>query len=311
MRIVFFGSSDFAVSSLKALIDKHDVVSIVTQPDRRKGRSLKISYTPVKVFANENSIPVIQPEDVEALEFKNILKGFEADLFVVVSYGRILKKEVLEIPKLYCVNVHGSLLPRWRGAAPINWAIISQDECTGVSIIKMNEFMDRGDILLTKSLEIKDEDTGNMLFSSLADLGAEALVEALEKIKTGEVTFTVQDETKVTIARKLNKQDGIIDWTESSKIIYNKVRGLLPWPCAYTYYQGKLLKILKTKIMISEQRKTQPGEILLADKNQGIVVAAGDDNILIEQLQIEGKRVMSAHDFLVGHDIQVGTILVN
>ncbi|MCP4649077.1 MAG: methionyl-tRNA formyltransferase [PVC group bacterium] len=308
MKIVFFGSSEFAVASLNMLFKSHDVMAIVTQPDREKGRKLQLSKTPVKICAQKNDIEIYQPEDICAEEAISKLKSYNADLFVVVSFGRILTKEVLEIPKLYCINVHASLLPRWRGASPVNRAIINKDQTTGVSIIRMNELMDAGDILLTKSLEIDPEDDAVILMQKLGGLGAEALLEAVKVIEGEKVSFIQQDETLVTIAHKLKKTDGLIDWQEEAECIHNKVRGLLPWPCAYTYYKGKFLKILKTRVVCptSEQKEYSSGEIIVADQKEGISVATGKEIIVIEMLQPEGKRVMSAQDFLLGHKVIVG-----
>jgi len=309
MKVVFFGSSEFAVESLKALLKRHSVLAVFTQPDRKKGRSLTLAQTPVKDCANLNKIDVLQPPDVCDVKTKQKLAGFDADLFIVVSFGQILSKEILRIPKKYAINVHFSLLPRWRGAAPINYAIMHDDKVTGVSVIKMNEFTDRGDVILTKSIQIDQDDDGLSLSAKLSHLGAQALLEAVDLIEKDKVQFMQQDETCATKASKLKKEDGLIDWTLSAKDIHNKVRGLLPWPCAYTYYQNKYIKILKTKLVnsnIENDREAIPGQISRVEKKEGIIVATGSGNILIQTLQSEGKRAMSAYDFVLGHHLKPG-----
>ncbi|MBU4477836.1 MAG: methionyl-tRNA formyltransferase [Candidatus Omnitrophica bacterium] len=309
MDIIFFGSSDFSVESLKLLTRDYAVAAVVTQPDRRKGRHLHMSETPVKLFALEKGIPVLQPENVCAAAAIAELKKFKAGLFVVVSFGQKLSQEVLEIPELFCVNVHSSLLPRWRGAAPINHAIMNGDEITGVSIMKMNERMDCGDIILAKSIPIADDDAV-ALTRKLAELGAQALVEALRMIENGTARFTPQDEMYATVAKKLKKEDGLIDWQDTAENICNKVRGLVPWPCAYTYYKGKFLKILKAAIE-SDYAAASPGAVVSGQvigivKNKGIIVAAGNAAVSIEEVQLEGKRVTCAYDFVLGHRLSCG-----
>ena len=309
MDIIFFGSSDFSVESFKLLAQNYHIAAVITQPDRRKGRHLHMSRTPVKLFALEKGIPVLQPENVCEAAAIAELKKFKAALFAVVSFGQKLSQEVLEIPELFCVNVHSSLLPRWRGAAPINRAIMNGDEITGVSIMKINERMDCGDIILAKSIPVAADDAV-ALFKKLAVLGAQALVEALAMIENGTAAFTPQDEARATVAKKLKKEDGLIDWQDTARNICNKVRGLVPWPCAYTYYKGKFLKILKTGLESdyapASHSTLVSGQVIGIEKNKGIIVAAGRDAVCIEQVQLEGKRVMSAHDFVLGHRLSCG-----
>ncbi len=308
MKIVFFGSSDFAVKSLEALIEQHSVLTVVTQPDRRKGRHLTLSDTPVKTYAKAHNISVLQPQKVGDERIRTQLKNFNADLFVVVSFGQILSKEVLEIPKIFSINAHASVLPRWRGAAPINWAIMNGDKTSGVSIIKMNEFMDRGAIILTKSISIQHDDAIT-LTEKLSRLSAEALLEAIDSIERQKVQFSPQQESLVKIARKLKKEDGLINWPDEARAIHNKVRALLPWPCAYTHFKGKFIKILKTDIIEGNSEigsENSPGEILEMVKQKGIIVATLKGNLLIEMLQLEGKRAMPAYDFVLGHKMLIG-----
>ncbi len=312
MKIVFFGSSDFSLASLQALQQKHEVLVVYTQPDRKKGRNLLLSQTPVKIYAQEQNLTIFQPEVVSSPEVIEQLSNFNADLFVVVSFGQKLSNQVLDIPKQLCLNVHSSLLPIWRGAAPINYAIINGDKFSGVTIMKMNEQMDGGDMLLTKSIEINDDDAV-VLFQKLAVLGAEVLIEAIDLIEKNQAKFTPQDKSKVTVAKKLKKEDGLIDWNDSAVCIYNKVRGLLPWPCAFTHYKNKSLKILKTKIVElneAEAADNIPGCIIKIEKQEGIVVGTGTQCLLIEDLQLEGKKAMKAYDFVIGHKVQVGDIFV-
>lgn len=312
MKIVFFGSSDFSIESLRVLIDNHEVVAVYTQPDRKKGRKLMLSMTPVKIAAQENNIPVFQPERVSDDDVIEQLWSFNADLFVVVSFGQKLSNAVLDIPKHFCVNVHSSLLPRWRGASPINQAIVNGDKYSGVTIMKMNEHMDAGDMILSRSIEIGDDDS-IVLCKKLAKLGGETLAEAIGQIEHTQAEFITQDEAGVTVARKLKKENGLIHWADDAAVIHNKVRGLLPWPCAFTHYKQKLLKILKTKVVDPqhlEQCQRVVGTVIEIKKHEGIVIATGHCTaLLVEILQHEGKKAMNAYDFVIGHKVQVGDTL--
>ena len=308
MKIVFFGSSSFAVDSLQSLKSKHEILAVFTQPDRSKGRHLHLAKTPVKICAEYNKFEIFQPEMIGEETVISTLKNLKADIFVVVSFGQKLSRQVLEIPRLYCINVHASLLPRYRGAAPINYAIVNGDKNTGVSIMRMNESMDGGDIILSKSIEIGDFDCIT-LTEKLGKLGAQGLLEALDLIENGKAEFIKQDQAQATKASKLKKADGQIDWRNSAESLYNKVRGLLPWPCAYTYYKGKFLKILKSRIMDCRQVRPQnikAGEVILAGRQEGIVVACGIGELRIEKVQHEGKRAMDAHAFMLGHHLKTG-----
>lgn len=309
MKIVFFGTSEFAIPSLRALLaSKREVVSVVTRPDSRKGRSLKLSPSPVKVYASGKSIPVYQPADVSSPESDVYLTGLKADLFVVISFGQILKESILNIPKIFAVNVHGSLLPKYRGAAPVNRAIIDGERSTGVTIIRMNAGLDEGDIILKESLEIGRDDTGITLGEKLSELGASALMKAIGLIeaKGGGLPLTKQNPLLATYAAKLKKSDGLIDWKEPAVRIHNKVRGFLPWPGAYTHYEGKVLKILKTELTSGEFPGGVPGEVAAASASGGIVVNTGSGAVSIKYLQPEGKREMDSGSFLLGHRIKKG-----
>jgi methionyl-tRNA formyltransferase len=309
MKIVFFGTSDFALVILRRLLDsEHKVLTVVTQPDRQKGRSLKVTPSPVKALAAAKGIPVYQPVDASGRDSVAYLKKFGADLFVVVAFGQILKKDILDIPRIYSVNVHGSLLPKYRGAAPTNWAIINGDETTGITVIKMNEKMDEGDIILTKEIPVDREDTNVTLSEKLSDLGADTLIEALGSISSGSARLIRQDSSVATYAPKLKKEDGLVDWNESAAKIHNKVRGFLPWPSGYTYFGKKILKILNTELFDASDAGARPGEVTEILKHKGIVVKTGKGSILVKYVQIEAKRPFDTDAFLCGHKLSKGYV---
>lgn len=309
MNIVFFGTSEFAVPSLKAILkSKHKVLAVVTQPDRKKGRDLKLSPPYTKVLALAEGIPVYQPEDASSKESVEYLKKLSADLFVVISFGQILKADVLAIPKIYSINFHASLLPKYRGAAPTNWAVINGDKSSGVTVIKMNERMDEGDIILRRETEIDPEDTNITLSQNLSQAGAGALPEAIELIECGKARLEKQDGSRATYAPKLKKEDGLIDWSESAVNIHNKVRGLIPWPGAYTYYDKKVLKILKTKLIDNPGTLNQAvyGEVLDIQKDGSVIVKTGSGVLAIKALQLEGKKALDPASFILGHKLAKG-----
>jgi len=311
MNIIFFGSSNFAAPSLKALIaSSHKIHCVVTQPDRQKGRGLSIAATAVKKLAQESNLQIYQPQQINSPEAIGFLKGFAADLFVVISYGQILSKDILEIPKIFSINAHASLLPKYRGAAPINWAIIKGEMTTGVTIMKIIEKMDAGQIILQKDMEIDDKDDSLALEDKLSGVAAELLMDSLGSVENGNYKLRQQDDDGVTFAPKLKKKDGCINWDKSAKDIHNLIRGCLTWPGAFTYYNNKLLKIYKAKVIrLSDYPVSpKPGEITQVSK-VGITVAAGEGSLIIEELQLEGKRRMRTEEFIAGHKIQVGEIL--
>jgi len=307
MNIVFFGTSEFAMTVLRRLIgSKHKVLAVVTQPDRQKGRRLKVSPPLTKVLAVAHKIPVYQPDGASSNESIAYLKKLNADLFIVVAFGQILKKEVLDIPKFCCVNIHSSLLPKYRGAAPTNWAIMNGDAVSGVTIIKMNEKMDEGDIIIKKEIAIDEEETNITLTEKLADIGAGALLETIESIGAGKAIFTKQDDSIASYAPKLKKEDGLINWNEPAIKIHNKVRALLPWPGAYTHFNGKTLKILKAEVVETLNSKGVSGEVVDIIKHKGIVVKCATDNLLIQYVQIEAKKPFDTDALLCGHKIPIG-----
>lgn len=310
MNIVFFGTSEFAIPAFRELLNsRHKVLALVTQPDREKGRKLKLSPSPTKILALTKDIPVYQPEDVSGGESVSRLRKLNADIFVVVAFGQILKKVVLAIPKLYAINLHGSILPRYRGAAPTNWAIINGEHRTGVTIIRMNENMDEGDIISKQEVAIDADDTNITLSEKLSELGAKTLLGVIDSIETNKgINFVKQESGAATLAPKLKKEDGLINWNEEAVRINNKVRGLLPWPGAYTNYKGKVLKILQSELVNDTVigKMAEPGEVVDIIKNVGIVVRTGSGNLAIKYLQLEGKKVLDADSFVRGHRIEKG-----
>ena len=311
MNVIFFGSGNFAVPSLQALLNSgHRISCVVTQPDRKKGRGFHLEATPIKSLAYKYGIKIYQPEAVNAQESIKFLEDLSPDLFIVISYGQILSREILRMPKIFAVNIHGSSLPKYRGAAPINWAIINGEKNTGITIIKMAEKLDAGPIILQEEMEIKDEDTAVILEEKLSKKGAGLLIKSLHLIENKTYALTTQDEDKASFAPKLKKEDGLITWENTAQGINNLIRGCAGWQGAFTYYKGKLLKVYKAKVCpgVSRFESSNAGEILDISK-RGITVATGRDNLAIEELQIEGKRMMRAGEFIAGHKICVGEIL--
>ncbi len=297
MKIVFFGSSEFAVPSLERLLEHgHEVLSVVTRPDKKKGRHLALSETPVKKASLKKGVNIFQPENPEEPGFLKKIESLDADLFVVSSYGRILTKNILSLPKIYCINLHPSLLPAYRGAAPVNWAVIRGEKKTGLTIIKMNEKMDAGDIILQRRVIIEKEDTSLTLNKRLSELGAILLLDAVRFVKEDRVSFKKQNNRKVTFAPKLKKEDGAIDWEKPAAEIHNLVRGTLPWPGAYTYFGEEKINIWKTTVMDGNAR---PGEIVQAQKE--LIIGSKNLLIRVDQIQLEGKRRMGPPEFLRGY----------
>jgi methionyl-tRNA formyltransferase len=311
MNIVFFGSANFSVPSLKALLaGGHRISCVLTQPDRQKGRGLQIAETAVKKMAKDATLNIYQPPHVNTDEVIKFLKTLSPDLFVVVAYGQILSQEILDIPKIFSINAHASLLPKYRGAAPINWAIINGDNKTGITIIKMIDKMDAGPIISQETLDISEDDTSVTLEEKLSSLAAQFLLDAIKSIENKDYHLTAQDETKVSLAPKLKKEDGQINWNKSAQDICNLIRGVLPWPGAFTYYNGKLLKIYRAEVIRLPGHSVirSPAQIIEISK-EGIVVSVAQDNLIIEELQIEGKKRMDVKEFIAGHKICVGDIL--
>ena len=305
-RIIFFGTPIFAIPTLKNLLQGPDeVVAVVTQPDREKGRGRKVIPSPVKELALQHGLTLLQPEKVREEGFQEKIKSLQPELFVVLAYGQILPRFLLQIPKYGAVNVHASLLPKYRGAAPIAWAILKGERVTGVTTIMMDEGMDTGDILLQTEITIGEEETSETLHDRLALLGAKLLLETVSGMKAGNVHPIPQDHLKVTYAPPLKKEDGRIDWSKEGKEIDRQVRALNPWPGAFTEWNGKLLKIFRGEVR-EEISKGKAGMVSWVGSDF-IEVETGKNFFLIKEVQLEGKRRMTIREFLAGHQIPVGT----
>lgn len=305
MRILFMGTPDFAVASLKHLVeDGHEVCGVFTQPDKPKNRGMKMTFSPVKEYALSQNLTVYQPLKMRDGEALGIVQELQPELIVVAAYGRILPEEILNAPKYGSINVHSSLLPKYRGAAPINWAILDGCQETGVTIMYMAKELDAGDIIRTVRTDIDPDETAQELTVRLAELGAQALSETVEMLKAGTATRTPQDHSAHTYAPMLSKALSPIDWNRTARQIHDQVRGLIPWPCAATEVGGKKVKVFKTEQ--GSATKAAPGTVVSAGK-QGIEIACGDGLTLrITQLQAEGGKRMAAADYLRGHSVQVG-----
>ena len=304
MRILFMGTPDFAVASLKRLVeDGHDICGVFTQPDKPKNRGHKLAFSPVKEYALSQNLTVYQPLKMRDGEAMSIVEELAPELIVVAAYGKILPEDILNYPKYGSINVHSSLLPKYRGAAPINWAILDGEAETGVSIMYMAKELDAGDVILQKSTAIGEDEDALALTARLAVLGAEALAEAVEALKNGTASRTPQDGSKQTYASMLSKEMSPIDWSRPAHAIDCQVRGLIPWPCASTELAGQRFKVYRT--VPGGKTDKAPGTILAAGK-MGIEVACGDGKSLcITELQAEGGKRMAAAAYLLGHPIQI------
>lgn len=305
MRIVFMGTPDFAVPSLQALIGAgHDVCAVYTQPDKPQGRKQILTAPPVKTLALEHDIPVFQPNTLKNEDEQARLRELAPEVIIVVAYGKLLPKAVLDIPPHGCINVHGSLLPRWRGAAPIQWAVIAGDKMAGVTTMQMAEGLDTGDMLLTYETKVGEEETAGELFDRLAQSGAELLTQTL--VKLDEITPRPQDDAQSCYAHMLDKQMAVIDWSKSAHEIDCLIRGLNPWPIALTTLSGERLKVFAAE---KANGRGEPGTVLEADPKKGLTVACGEGALKLTEIQLVGGKRMKATDFLRGHAIEVGTKL--
>ncbi len=308
MKIVFMGTPDFAVGALEALVEAgHEVVAVVTQPDKPKGRGKEMQKTPVKACALKHNIEVFQPIKIKTAEAVEVLRGYGADLFVVAAFGQILSKEILDMPKYGCVNIHASLLPKYRGAAPIQWAILDGERETGVTIMQMNEGLDTGDMLTKVIVPIEDTDTGESLFNKLAEAGAKLLVETIVQIEAGTLQPQPQDDSFSTYAKMIKKEMGLIDWKKEAVVLERLVRGMNSWPSAYTHFNGKTLKVWEAKVE-SGNRDVTPGTVVEVTKNS-IKVQTGQDLLVLRQIQLEGKKRMDVAAFLLGYKVEAGAVL--
>ncbi len=319
MKIIFMGTPDFAVGTLKACIDNHDVIGVFTQPDKPKGRGKQMSMPPVKEVALEHDIPVFQPEKIKTGDWTSLLKEMNPDCIVVVAYGQILSKEILEIPKYGCINVHASLLPKLRGAAPINWAIVNGDQESGVTTMLMDVGLDTGDMLLKDVISIDEEMVAGDLHDHLAKMGADLLIKTLDGLSAGSISPEKQNEDLTSYASMLNKELAKIDWNKSAVAINNMIRGFNPWPVAHTTYQDKTLKIYRAKALDLEQLEKDELENFNAFDLNGTVIGIRKNSILIKteasalelmEIQWGSAKRMACGAFLLGHTIELGTQLI-
>ena len=305
IRVVFMGTAELACASLRALLQsaQFSLQAVVTQPDRPKGRALKPQPSPVHQVGAQAALPILQPEKARDPAFLHRLAEFNPEVIVVAAYGQILPQSILDLPKFGCVNVHTSLLPKYRGAAPIQWAILNNDQETGVTIMKMSAGLDTGAILSQRTIPIEPSETAAGLHDRLAVLGAELLVETLPRFIAGEISAKPQDEALATYARKITKEDGHLDWSLPALALRNKVRAFTPWPGAYTFWPevgaNRLLKIWRAEI---EPRSGTPGHLLEAGRSK-MTIACGTDALRVEELQLQGGRRMNTAEFLAGHSL--------
>lgn len=307
MRIVFMGTPDFSVPTLEALVKGgHEVMAVVTQPDKPKGRGKAVVMTPVKEKALELKIPVYQPVKVREPEFVEILRGMKPDVIVVVAFGQLLPKEILNLPEYGCVNVHASLLPKYRGAAPIQWAVIDGEPVSGVTTMLMDEGLDTGDMLEKAEIPLDEKETGGSLFDKLSALGGSLILSTLKKLEDKTVTRTPQGESDTGYAKMLKKSMGEIDWTMEAEKIERLVRGLNPWPSAYTSLNGKTVKIWEADVR-DGALSGNPGKVTVT--KDGLMAETGKGFLFIKELQLEGKKRMDTAAFLRGFQVEDGTVL--
>lgn len=303
MNVVFMGTPDFAVPSLKAIAQHHNVLAVFTQPDKPVGRKMVMTPPDVKVCAQELSIPVYQPVKLREGDNDKIIRELNPDVIVVVAYGQILPENILNIPKYGCINVHGSLLPKYRGAAPIQWSVLNGDTVTGVTTMYMEKGLDTGDILLKEEYEIGINETAGEVFDNLAMLGGELIIKTLEYAQKGMLKPVKQDDSLSSYAKMLDKSMCKIDFSKTNKEVHNKVRGLCPWPVASTVFNGKVLKIFETRLA---DGKGKPGEVISTNP---LTVACGEGAVVVNSVQLQGKKRMDSNAFLQGHKINIGTII--
>ena len=308
MRVVFMGTPEIATGCLQKLIDNnYDIVGVVTQPDKPQNRGKKLGMPPVKELAIKHNINVYQPLKARDEEFVNTLKSLNPDIIIVVAFGQILPKSILEIPPLGCINVHVSLLPKLRGAAPINWTIINGDTKTGVTTMYMDEGLDTGDMILTSEFDLDDEITAGQLHDIMMEEGAKTLIETLELIKENKAPRTPQNHDEMTYAPMMKKSLGDINWTKPATEIHNLVRGVNPWPGAYTNYNEVVMKVLKTKVVDKDCDK-EAGTIINVD-SEGILVSTGSKMILIKEIQMPGKKKVEVKEYIKGNKIEKDIVL--
>lgn len=306
MRVVFMGTPDFAVGTLEAIIEAgHEVALVVTQPDKPKGRGNVMQCSPVKECALAHNLPVFQPKKIRESENVEYVRSFKPDIIIVVAFGQILSKDILDMPKYGCVNVHASLLPKYRGSAPIQWAVINGDEVTGVTTMRLDEGVDTGDMIAKRQVRLSEDETGGSLFDKLAVVGAELCVETIKMIEDGTAEYTPQNSEESTHVGKIGKELGAIDWTKPAVQIERLIRGLNPWPSAYTNLGGKTFKIWKAAVLEGEN-DYEPGCIYKVTKDS-MCVQTGDGALSLKEVQLEGKKRMEVDAFLRGNQVEEGT----
>lgn len=309
MKIVFMGTPDFAVPCLKALIDSnYDIAAVITQPDRAKGRGNKLTAPPVKVLAEEKGITVYQPERIKTSEASEFLRKLEPDVIIVVAFGQLLSQEILDIPAMGCINVHASLLPRYRGAAPINWCIINGDENTGITTMYMDKGLDTGDIIIRRETAIGSEETAGELHDRMAELGASTLIETMKLMEEGKAPRIPQNNDEATYAPIMTKSLGRIDWSKDAEEVKNLIRGTYPWPGAFSYCNGKTFKIFRAEVVDYSGKNEEYGFITSVDSGS-FTVSCGIGSLRIKELQFENEKRMSVEAYLRGHNIEEGTRL--
>ena len=310
MKVIYMGTPDFSVGALEAIIKAgHEVVLVVTQPDKPKGRGKAMQASPVKECALSHGLEVFQPTKIRESENVEYLRKFDADIFVVAAFGQILPKSILDMPKYGCVNIHASLLPKYRGAAPIQWAVINGDEVTGVTTMLMNEGIDTGDMIAKKQVRLAEDETGGSLFDRLAETGAELIVETMKMLEEGTAEFTHQNSEEATHTSMISKELGSIDWSKPAAEIERLIRGLNPWPSAYTRLNGKTFKIWKAQVAEGSS-SDKPGTIIKIGKNE-LLVQTGEGALSLTEVQLEGKKRMDVGSFLRGCQIEEGIVLTN
>lgn len=314
MRAVFMGTPEIAAEVLKCVLNsRHEVLAVVTQPDKPKGRGHEMAFPPVKEVALAHEIPVLQPQKARDPEFLEELKNINPDIILVAAYGKLLPKEILELPKFGCINVHASLLPKYRGASPIQWAVINGDKTSGVTIMHMAEGMDTGDMILTKEIELAEDETAGSLHDRLAEIGGPLLLEAMDMLETGRAPRIRQNDEEATHVKMLDKAMGNLNFRQPAVLLERLIRGLNPWPSAYTKLNGKNMKIWKARVhsdeqLSKEEKLVEPGTVVSVEKD-GFGVLTGEGILFITELQLEGKRKMTAEEFLRGYELEAGTLL--
>lgn len=314
MKIIFFGTSEFTIALIEAILrSTHQLLAVVTAADKARGRTRKLFSSPVKLLAEKKGVMHLEPETLNEHNFVKLLKELSADIFVVCDFGKIFPQHILQLPKIYSINLHTSILPKYRGAAPINWAIINGEKKSGLTVFRINENIDQGEIILQHKVDIHSDETSIDLKERLSKLAVDVVLKALDLIANKKAILKKQNENQVSFAPKLKKGDGLIDWRLSALEIHNRIRGLQPWPGAFSYLNGKLLKLFKSEVFVLAKGTigNKPGEIVAIDQKKGILIETGNGRLLVSNLQLEGKRRMSSSEFLSGHNIKLGEILAS